>query len=162
MIVWLPCLPYVAGRELTCAICSKWDHTWWEESWHARSVASEIIRDGKRVDMRDLYQVRLYVAGRELTCAICTKWDYTWREESWHARSVASEIIRGWKRVDMRDLYQVRSYVAGRELTCAICTKWDRSKSKHSHQKKRRPITAVDMGTTSFKIRTNKKKLDQI
>ena len=40
-------------------------------------------------------------------------------------------------------------YVAGRELTCAVCTKWDCSKSKHSHQKKKRPnLTAVDMGTT--------------
>ena len=29
-------------------------------------------------------------------------------------------------------------YMAGGELTCAVCSHWDRSKSKHSHEKKRR------------------------
>ena len=53
-------------------------------------------------------------------------------------------------------------YVAGRELTCAVCTKWDVSKGKHSHQKKRKPKSIGYWETTSFKIRTNKKKLDEI
>ena len=51
----LPCLPYVNGRELTCAVCTKW----WEDTFHSGMATMLMSYENQIIIVKSVYTFNL-------------------------------------------------------------------------------------------------------